>query len=84
MALRRDGQILLEDIPQFYTTTAQTHENRASFNTPSINSLEDCERNAIANTLRLCDGNRRRAAEKLNIGEATLYRKIKKYKIGKK
>lgn len=83
MALRKDGQILLEDLPPFYTTTGQNHENRASFNNLSINCLEDYERNAIVTALRLCDGNRRKAAEELNIGEATLYRKIKKYKIGR-
>ena len=42
-------------------------------------SLEDLEREAIARTLESVDGNRRRAADILGIGERTLYRKLKMY-----
>lgn len=42
-------------------------------------SLEDMERVAIARTLESVDGNRRRAADILGIGERTLYRKLKMY-----
>jgi DNA-binding NtrC family response regulator len=42
-------------------------------------SLGEIERLAIERTLAAVDGNRRRAAEILGIGERTLYRKIKKY-----
>jgi DNA-binding NtrC family response regulator len=42
-------------------------------------SLEDLEREAIARTLTSVDGNRRRAADMLGIGERTLYRKLKQY-----
>ncbi len=44
-------------------------------------SLDDLERMAIARTLESVDGNRRRAAEILGIGERTLYRKIKEYEL---
>jgi DNA-binding NtrC family response regulator len=44
-------------------------------------SLEDIEREAIARTLASVEGNRRRAAEILGIGERTLYRKLKQYDI---
>jgi len=37
------------------------------------------ERLAIVNALSLCDGNRRHAARRLEIGESTLYRKMKKF-----
>ncbi len=43
--------------------------------------MEDIERAAIVAALERVDGNRRRAAEELGIGERTLYRKIKEYGI---
>ena len=42
-------------------------------------TMEDVERDAIQAALDSVDGNRRRAAELLDIGERTLYRKISKY-----
>jgi len=44
-------------------------------------TMADLEREAIIATLRETSGNRRRAAEKLQIGERTLYRKLKEYEI---
>lgn len=44
-------------------------------------TMEDMEREAIAAALREVGGNRRKAAERLEIGERTLYRKIKKYDL---
>ena len=41
--------------------------------------LEEIEKIAIAETLKLTGGNREQAAEMLGIGERTLYRKIKEY-----
>jgi two-component system, NtrC family, response regulator HydG len=43
--------------------------------------LEEVEKQHIARTLELVDGNRERAAELLGIGERTLYRKILKYDL---
>jgi DNA-binding NtrC family response regulator len=42
-------------------------------------SLEQLEREAIRNTLKMTSGNREQAAKILGIGERTLYRKIKEY-----
>jgi two-component system response regulator HydG len=42
-------------------------------------SLEQLEREAIRNTLKMTHGNREQAAKILGIGERTLYRKIKEY-----
>jgi two-component system response regulator HydG len=42
-------------------------------------SLEQLEREAIRNTLKMTTGNREQAAKILGIGERTLYRKIKEY-----
>ena len=44
-------------------------------------TMEDLERTAIQRALDEVGGNRRRAAEKLGIGERTLYEKIKKYDL---
>tara|TARA_B100000900_G_scaffold74796_1_gene59689 strand:- start:2876 stop:4081 length:1206 start_codon:yes stop_codon:yes gene_type:complete len=44
-------------------------------------SMQDIENEIIERTLIKMDGNRRKAAEALNISERTLYRKIKEYGI---
>ena len=44
-------------------------------------SLEQLEKEAIRNTLKLTNGNREQAAKILGIGERTLYRKIKEYDL---
>jgi DNA-binding NtrC family response regulator len=43
--------------------------------------LKAQERQLIVQALRQCDGNRRRTAEALNIHPATLWRKMKHYRI---
>jgi two-component system response regulator HydG len=53
-----------------------THASAASLaGTP----LEQIEKRAIRETLRLTNGNREHAATLLGIGERTLYRKLKEY-----
>ena len=44
-------------------------------------SIEEAEKELIKNTLKMVGGNRNRASGILGIGERTLYRKIKEYKI---
>ncbi|MDZ4863747.1 MAG: helix-turn-helix domain-containing protein, partial [Gemmatimonadota bacterium] len=44
-------------------------------------TMADLEKEAIAVALSQSRGNRRKAAEVLGIGERTLYRKIKAYKL---
>ncbi len=44
-------------------------------------SLEQLEKRAIRETLRLTGGNREQAAKLLGIGERTLYRKLKEYAL---
>jgi len=41
--------------------------------------MDQIERQAIKQTLELCQGNREQAAKMLGVGERTLYRKIKEY-----
>ena len=45
-------------------------------------TMEDLERAAIAAALREVRGNRRKAAQRLAIGERTLYRKIRRFGLG--
>ncbi|MFG0283132.1 MAG: helix-turn-helix domain-containing protein, partial [Phycisphaerales bacterium JB039] len=44
-------------------------------------SLQQIEKRAIRETLRLTGGNREQAAKLLGIGERTLYRKLKEYQL---
>jgi two-component system response regulator HydG len=44
-------------------------------------SLDQIEKHAIRNALRLAAGNREHAAKMLGIGERTLYRKLKEYGV---
>ncbi|MFA9480416.1 sigma-54-dependent transcriptional regulator [Phycisphaerales bacterium AB-hyl4] len=46
---------------------------------PSTMNLEQIEKRAIRNALRINHGNREAAAKMLGIGERTLYRKLKEY-----
>ena len=47
-----------------------------------VRPLADVERDYIQSVLRAVEGNRAQAAAKLQIGEATLYRKLKRYGAG--
>jgi DNA-binding NtrC family response regulator len=47
--------------------------------TVDVRPLAEVERDYITSALRAVGGNRARAALKLGIGEATLYRKLKEY-----
>ena len=44
-----------------------------------VRPLAEVERDYIKSVLRAVSGNRTHAAQKLGIGEATLYRKIKQF-----
>jgi DNA-binding NtrC family response regulator len=48
---------------------------------PASSTLADIERAAIAYALQKSGGNRQAAARELNIGVATLYRKLKEYQL---
>ena len=49
---------------------------------PAGRTMADIERDAILRALEEVGGNRRRAAERLGIGERTLYEKLRRYGIG--
>ena len=66
-------------IPAETNATGQDAEDAVAFR-PGM-TMQEIERAAIIATLKDVGGNRRRASEKLEIGERTLYRKIKEYDI---
>jgi transcriptional regulator of acetoin/glycerol metabolism len=65
---KRTTDIVLGDLPAQYRTGARR-----------LRRIEQVERSAIARALAEADGNKTRAAELLEIGRATLYRKIRSY-----
>jgi len=77
MALGKGKIILPEDLPpNISVLLGITSENRYL---PPKDSLAYFEKLAIQNALSKSGNNRKKAARILRIGEATLYRKIKKY-----
>ena len=62
-------------------STADTSSGQEDIAFRSGMTMADLECAAIIATLRSVGGNRRKAAEQLQIGERTLYRKIKQYEM---
>jgi two-component system response regulator HydG len=75
-----DVDDLTEDLQQ--AATIGKSDGHAGVDTLIGKSLEEIEKHYIAETLKLSSGNREEAARLLGIGERTLYRKIKEYRIG--
>ncbi len=81
VALTRGSRVEFEDLPE---------EIRQTFPTPmasqgKVRPLEEIEKEYILAALELNTGNQTHTAEQLNIGSATLYRKLKSYgMIGKR
>ncbi len=79
VALGKYDVIVPEDLPlNIYTPPEEVTQDVESV---SDDSMEVYERTAIKNALAKSGNNRRQAAQILGIGEATLYRKISKYRI---
>jgi DNA-binding NtrC family response regulator len=77
VVLTRRGRIDTEDLPA--EVGLAIPEDLAA---TDVRPLADVEREYIKSALRAVGGNRSRAAQKLGIGEATLYRKIKQFGDG--
>jgi len=79
MALAKEDIILPEDLPpNIYQPPSEPLQK---IDHPSDGSLATYEKAAIQNALAKSGSNRKKAAQILGIGEATLYRKMKKYQI---
>src|SRR5690606_4420306 len=74
VVLTRRSRVDVDDLPPEVTLAVPD----ASVST-DVRPLADVEREYITAVLRTVDGNRRQAARKLGIGEATLYRKLRKF-----
>ncbi|NIQ39015.1 MAG: response regulator [Proteobacteria bacterium] len=79
VALGKEDTILPEDLPPKLQISSP--EASQSFVQPSDGTLAAYEKVAIQNALTKAGSNRKRAAQMLGIGEATLYRKLRKYQI---
>ena len=79
LALGSKNLIRTWDLPKkIYALSAKTSQVQSK---PTRGTLAWYEQKAIQNALTKSSGNRKIAAMLLNIGEATIYRKIKKYHI---
>ncbi|MBN2582311.1 MAG: sigma-54-dependent Fis family transcriptional regulator [Planctomycetes bacterium] len=76
VALARTETLDVEQLPSEIPGAVQQAPSAASL---GAMTLQEAERQLIANALRATDGNRQEAARRLGIGERTLYRKIKDY-----
>ncbi len=74
VALARGSRVELEDLPQEVRRALPKMIARGP-----VRSLEAIEKEYIIAALELNDGNQTRTAEQLEIGAATLYRKLKSY-----
>jgi len=77
VALARGSRVELEDLPE---------EIRQAFAKPvaskgTVRPLDEVEKEYILAALQLNDGNQTHTAEQLQIGSATLYRKLKRYRL---
>jgi len=77
VALAKEDTLRVEDFPPQIYSRAERSQKR--FDLPAEDSLEAYEQAAIRNALAKSKNNRKKAAQILCVGEATLYRKIKKY-----
>ncbi|MEP6473777.1 MAG: sigma-54 dependent transcriptional regulator, partial [Gemmatimonadota bacterium] len=79
-----DNRVQLIEVPQAQALSDFSSEPEAAPEAVIYRTgmtMADMERAAIEAALRESAGNRRRASEMLGIGERTLYRKIKAYKL---
>ncbi|MCX7426659.1 MAG: sigma-54 dependent transcriptional regulator [Planctomycetia bacterium] len=78
-----DGLLDVDDLPEELAEPAEPVAELAPGTLAALvgRPLEEIERLFITETLRLTGGNREEAARMLEIGERTLYRKIKGYEL---
>ena len=76
---RLDPQHLPQEIKQATGETSSSDAAGAIINDAGGLRLDQIEKQAIRNALRINAGNREQAAKMLGIGERTLYRKLKEY-----
>ncbi len=81
--LRQREQVELEDLPDDIrrTTSTQPSDGGATSGADGLSLMEQFEKQAIVDALEKTNGNATSAAKLLGIGQATVYRKMKRYGI---
>jgi two-component system response regulator HydG len=79
VVLAGKGKLGLGDLPPELRTPTQAAGQQLS--SLAGVSISEAEKELIRNTLRMVAGNRQQASKILGIGERTLYRKIKEYRL---
>ncbi len=74
VALARGSRIEVDDLPEEIALALP-----GAYAAGDVRSLDDVERDYILAVLAANDGNKAKAAAQLQIGQATLYRKLKRY-----
>jgi transcriptional regulator with PAS, ATPase and Fis domain len=83
IALAAEGRMAqISDIPQYLLHQIDRKKIRQASGSSLVALLEQVEAEEIARAIEICDGNKIKAAEYLQIPKVRLYRKIKKYNIG--
>ena len=82
--LEADDEIRVEHLPAEMSHAAAAASGGAGEPFPSgvVRPLAEIEKLAIEHALRVCDGNKTRAATLLGIARQTLRTKLKEYAIG--
>jgi DNA-binding NtrC family response regulator len=87
VVLHNDSQVKLKHLPSLFHSLAQKKNSQQFFSSltnsesQKIIPLEELERLAIEQAMKLCHGSVSEVAKALEVGQATLYRKIQKYKM---
>jgi len=77
-AILADGRVL--DVEHLGLASSHLSSGRAAV-APDLKTLQSAEKAAILEALAAVNGHRKKAAERLGIGERTLYDKLKAYGI---
>ena len=79
VVMANEGVIRLQDLPERIVRVQKETQVSGQGEAVDLLSLEEQEKRSIAEALKVCAGNRTRAAERLGISRRTLHRKIKEY-----
>lgn len=89
VVLANDNQVKVKHLPPNLQNVkkvvpyTQANPPQSGNGQGKVLSLEDVEKSAIEQALKFCEGNVLEAAKKLKVGQATLYRKIRKFGLTK-
>jgi DNA-binding NtrC family response regulator len=81
VALARGSRVELEDLPKEPRQAAPKETSTSGTVSSTVQPLEQIEKEYILGALALNGGNQTHTAEQLQIGSATLYRKLKRYGV---